>query len=86
MGTTGTGKTYLTCAFEMEACKKSYSVRYIWLPDLLGDIMMAKAEGTYHKLMKQYRKFQLLIIDEWMLVSLSDAESRDLLGDYPRAT
>ncbi len=79
MGATGAGKSYLACAFGMEACKKSYSVRYIRLPDLLSDIMLARAEGTYHKLMKQYRKVQLLIIDEWMLVSLNDTESRDLL-------
>lgn len=79
MGATGAGKSYLACAFGMEACKRSYSVRYIRLPDLLNEVMMARGEGTYHKLMKQYRKVQLLIIDEWMLVSLTDSESRDLL-------
>ena len=79
MGATGAGKSYLACAFGMEACKKSYSVKYIRLPDLLNDIAMARGDGTYQKLMKQYTKVQLLILDEWMLVNLTDSESRDVL-------
>lgn len=29
--------------------------------------------------MKQYQKFYLLVLDEWMLVSLKESEARDLL-------
>ena len=29
--------------------------------------------------MNQYKKLQLLILDEWMLVSLKESEARDLL-------
>ena len=32
-GATGSGKTYMACAFGMEACKHYYSVRYVRLPD-----------------------------------------------------
>ncbi len=79
LGATGAGKSYLACAFGMEACKQFYSVRYIRLPDLLNEIIIAKAEGTYQKYIKGIKKTQLLIIDEWMLVSLTETESRDLL-------
>ena len=34
-GATGSGKTYLACAFGMEACKQRYKTKYIRLPDLL---------------------------------------------------
>ena len=34
-GATGSGKTYLACAFGMEACKRYYSVKYVRVPDLL---------------------------------------------------
>ena len=34
-GATGSGKSYLACAFGMEACKHYYTVRYIRVPDLL---------------------------------------------------
>lgn len=79
MGATGAGKSYLACAFGMEACKRGFSAKYIRLPDLLNDFAMARKDGTYQKMMKQYRRVQLLILDEWMLVKLNDVESRDLL-------
>jgi len=79
MGATGSGKSYLGCAFGMEACKRFYSVRFIHLPDLLTDLAIAMGEGTIKKLLNQYQKVNLLILDEWMLVSLRESEARDLL-------
>ena len=32
-GATGCGKTYMACAFGMEACKQYYNTKYIRLPD-----------------------------------------------------
>ncbi len=32
-GATGGGKTYMACAFGMEACKQYYSVKYVRMPD-----------------------------------------------------
>lgn len=37
-GATGSGKTYMACAFGMEACKQYYTVKYVRLPDLLLDL------------------------------------------------
>ena len=34
-GPTGAGKTYLACALGIEACKKTYKVCYIRMPDLM---------------------------------------------------
>jgi DNA replication protein DnaC len=79
MGATGSGKSYIGCALGMEACKRFYSVRYIRLPDLLTDLAIARGEGTIKKLLSQYQKVNLLILDEWMLVSLKESEARDLL-------
>ena len=79
MGATGSGKSYIGCALGMEACKRFYSVRYIRLPDLLTDLAIARGEGTIKKLLYHYQRVNLLILDEWMLVSLKDSESRDLL-------
>lgn len=39
-GATGSGKTYLACAFGMEACKQYFNTRYVRLPDLLIDLEM----------------------------------------------
>ena len=79
MGATGTGKSYLACAFGMEACKNSLSVRYVRLPELLYELAISRTDGSYPKLMKALRKVDLLILDEWMLVSLNELEARDLL-------
>jgi len=77
-GATGSGKTYLACAFGMEACKQYYSVKYVRLPDLLLDLEIARTEGSYRKIMTKYTNPVLLILDEWMLLKLSESESKDI--------
>lgn len=79
LGATGAGKTYLSCALGMAACRNFYSVRYIRLPDLLDELMVARGEGIFQKVMQGYKKTDLLILDEWLLSPLTDSESRDLL-------
>lgn len=79
LGATGSGKTYLACAFGMAASRNFFSVRYARLPDLLGELAIARAEGNYRKILKQYRQVNLLILDEWLLYPLKESEARDLL-------
>ena len=79
LGATGSGKTSLANAFGMTASRNFYTVRYVRLPDLLGELAIARAEGTYRKVMKQYRQIKLLILDEWLLYPLKEPEARDLL-------
>jgi len=79
LGATGSGKTYLANALGMTASRGFYSVRYIRLPELFTELAIAKADGTYRKLMKVYRQIKLLILDEWLLYPLKDSEARDLL-------
>jgi len=79
MGATGGGKTYLANAFGVAAARNLHSVRYIRLPDLLGELAIARAEGTYRKVIKTYKQTKLLILDEWLLYPLKDTEARDLL-------
>lgn len=77
-GATGSGKTYMACAFGMEACKQHYTVKYVRLPDLLLDLEMARNEGTYIKVMKKYTKPVLLVIDEWLLLKPTENERKDI--------
>jgi len=79
LGATGTGKTYLSCAFGMAACRCFYSVKYIRLPDLLDELSVARGEGIFRKVMQGYKKIDLLILDEWLLSPPTESESRDLL-------
>ena len=79
LGATGAGKTYLSCALGMSACRRFFSVKYIRLPDLLDELSVARGEGVFQKVMHSYKKIDLLILDEWLLIPLSATESRDLL-------
>lgn len=78
IGATGSGKTYMACAFGMEACKQYYTVKYVRLPDLLLDLDAARTEGNFLKVLSKYTKPLLLIIDEWLLLRLTESESKNL--------
>ena len=77
-GATGSGKTYMACAFGMEACKQYYTVKYVRMPDLLLDLEAARNEGTYKKVLTKYTKPLLLILDEWLLLKPSESECKDI--------
>lgn len=79
LGATGSGKTYLANAFGMTASRNFYTVRYVRIPDLLGELAIARAEGSYRKVIKHYKQVRLLILDEWLLYPLKEIEARDLL-------
>jgi len=79
LGASGCGKTWISNAFGNAACRNFYTVRYVRLPDLLTELAVARAEGCYRKVMDQYKKVRLLILDEWLLYPLSDADVRDIL-------
>ncbi|WP_404333652.1 IS21-like element helper ATPase IstB [Planococcus rifietoensis] len=78
-GASGNGKSYLACALGISACRNGYTAKYIRLPDLLDELALARLNGNYQKHMKAYRKVNLLILDEWLLVSLTEHEARDVL-------
>lgn len=79
LGATGNGKTYLSNAFGMAASRNFYTVKYIRLPELLGELAVARGEGRYKKAVKQYKQAKLLILDEWLLFPISDIDARDIL-------
>jgi len=78
-GPCGSGKTYLGCAVGHSACLRGYSVRYYRLSRLLLELTQAKADGSYHKLLKQLAKVQLLLIDDWGLEVLKPPHRNDLM-------
>ena len=78
-GATGSGKTYLACAFGMEACKQRYKTKYVRLPDLLLELEMARNDSTYKKVQGKYANPVLLIIDEWLLLKPTESEQHDIL-------
>jgi len=79
MGAAGAGKTYMGCALGVSACRNLLTTRYVRLPELLTDLAIARGDGTYKRIINQYKKINLLVFDEWLLTPLSMSEGRDLL-------
>jgi len=81
VGPTGAGKSYLAQALGQAACRRLLSTRYIHLSDLLDELRMAKAKGseTLQRLRKQIIKYEVLIIDEWLLFPIDEEDAQQLL-------
>lgn len=78
-GPCGSGKTYIACALGHSACLRGYLSRYYRLSRLFLELTQAKADGSYHKLLKQLAKVQLLVIDDWGLEAMTPAQRNDLM-------
>jgi DNA replication protein DnaC len=78
-GPTGAGKTYLACALANRACRMGFSAFYIRIPKLFHDLAMAKADGSYSKIMKKLARSKVLVLDDLGLAPMSAQERQDLL-------
>lgn len=78
-GASGNGKTYIACALGNAACRKFKTVRYIRTPELLDELTIAKANGEFSKVIKAYRKVDLLILDEWLIHKLTPNDAYNML-------
>jgi DNA replication protein DnaC len=78
-GATGTGKSYLACALGHSACRHGLTTRYYRFSRLLDQLALARADGSYARLLDRLAKTQVLILDDFGLAALTDPERRDLL-------
>ena len=78
-GPTGVGKSYIACAFGQAACRKGHRVLYRRLSRLLDELALARADGTYARLLARLSRFELVVLDDWGLGSLKEAQRHDLL-------
>ncbi|CAE6882296.1 MULTISPECIES: IS21-like element helper ATPase IstB [Pseudomonadaceae] len=63
-GATGTGKSWLACAFGNQACRQGLTTYYCTSTRLFEDISRSHADGSLPKLRRQLIRTQLLIIDD----------------------
>lgn len=78
-GATGVGKSYLACALGVQACRRGYKTIYRRAPRLFDELTLAHADGTFTRLLNQFAKTDLVIIDDFGMTPLKAAERRDLL-------
>ena len=78
-GPTGAGKTYLACALAHSACRHGFNSIYYRSSALFDDLVVAKADGRYKKLLSSMESKRLLILDDFGLEKLNSEGRRDML-------
>ena len=78
-GATGCGKTWLACALGNAACRQGLSVVYARTPRLFEELRMAHGDGSFGKRLAALAKTDLIILDDWAIAPLTQAERNDLL-------
>jgi DNA replication protein DnaC len=69
----------LACALAQQACRNGFKSLYIRAPALFEDLNIARAAGNYKRLLSSISKKRLLVMDDFALAPLTDAQRRDLL-------
>lgn len=78
-GQTGTGKTWLACAFARQAARHDRSVLYLRVPRLFEDLAMARLDGRFPRVVDKLARVHLLVLDDWGTHSLNNQQRLDLL-------
>jgi DNA replication protein DnaC len=79
LGPTGVGKTFLACTLADHLCKQGHTVRYLKTAELISQLQLAKADGSFPQFRKQLASFNLVILDEWLRDELNSNQARELL-------
>jgi DNA replication protein DnaC len=79
VGPSGVGKSWLACALGHRACRDNLSVLYQRIPRLFSDLVLARGDGRYARLMRALGGVKLLILDDWGLEPLTAEQRHDLL-------
>jgi DNA replication protein DnaC len=77
-GATGTGKTYVACALAQQACRKGHRAIYRRATRLFSELVLARADGTYARLLAKIARTDVLVIDDFAMTPITDHERRDL--------
>ena len=80
-GNPGTGKTHIAIGLGIKACLEGYSVLFTSVAHLLTEIRECKAEKRLYKYEQMFKKYDLVICDEFGYVSC-DKEGGELLFNH----
>jgi DNA replication protein DnaC len=76
-GSAGVGKTHLAQALGHEACRKGYDVLFIKAIKMFRGLLAARADHSWEKRIKKLLAPDLLIIDDFGLVTLTPTQAED---------
>jgi len=78
-GPTGVGNTYLACAIANQTCRRGHTALYLRMTRLFPALALAKMDGRYPKLLAQFAKVDVLLLDDWGLAPMTPEARHDLL-------
>lgn len=78
-GATGVGKSFVACALAHQACRQGYRALYRRASRLFHELALARADGTYVRLLAKVARVDVFVLDDWGLTPVQDQERRDLL-------
>lgn len=78
-GATGTGKTFIVCALAHHACRHNFRALYRRASRFFEELRLARADGTYARLLSRLARIDVLVIDDWGLAALDTFQRQDLL-------
>jgi len=79
LGPTGIGKSFLACALAEKACRDGFTALYTRAAQLFRDLALARADGSLRSLLARLARLDVLVVDDWVMAPLADAERRDFL-------
>jgi DNA replication protein DnaC len=79
IGPSGIGKTYLCCALLEKACREGFRAYYAQASKFFRQLGLAWADGSFDRLLAKLARTDVLAIDDWGLVPLTDLERRHFL-------
>jgi DNA replication protein DnaC len=79
LGPTGSGKSFLACAFGTAAARTGFTVRYHRTSRLLHTLSQVRSDGSLTSMLRSLAKCSLLVLDDWMRDAISIQNAQDIL-------
>ena len=79
IGPTGIGKTFLARAFGQKACRDGFTAYFATAAQWFRELELGRADGSYAKRLRALAQVDVLIVDDWAMAPMAEAERRAFL-------
>lgn len=79
LGPTGSGKSFLACAFGTAAARNGFTVRYHRTSRLLHTLTQVRSDGSLTATLRSLARCSLLVLDDWMRDAISIQDAQNIL-------
>ena len=72
-------KVFIAGALAQKAVRDGFTSLYVRAPRLFRDLAVARADGSFGKLLDRIARIDVFLVDDWAMAPLADMERRDFL-------